>query len=112
MSINRRELLCAAAGGAAAILGTDMAYSQDEARLADSRAASDSFTWHEATIAKVRAAIDSGSASCASIARDFLRRVSDVNPLVNAVIEVNSDALSIAQALDEEKKTKGTRGPL
>jgi amidase len=111
--MNRRELLRAAAlGSAAAMLGTDMVNAADEAPTVDSRPASDPFTWHEASIAKLRAAIDSGSASCASITRDFLKRISDVNPLVNAVIEVNPDALSIAQALDEEKKTKGTHGPL
>jgi amidase len=32
--------------------------------------------------------------------------------MVNAVIEINPDALEIAEALDRERKSKGPRGPL
>jgi amidase len=43
------------------------------------------------------------------------KRIEDIDkrgPAVNAIIEMNPDALSIAQELDRERKAKGPRGPL
>lgn len=33
-------------------------------------------------------------------------------PNLNAVIETNTNATALAKALDDERKTKGSRGPL
>jgi amidase len=41
-----------------------------------------------------------------------IKAVDKAGPKLNAVIEVNPDALSIAEALDAERKAKGARGPL
>jgi amidase len=44
-----------------------------------------------------------------------LARIDEVDkrgPAVNAIIELNPDALSIADGLDRERKAKGARGPL
>ena len=73
------------------------------------------FEWEGASIVQLRAAMDSGKATAASLARQYLKRIAEVDksgPALNSVIEVNPDALAIAQALDEERKTKGPRGPL
>ncbi|MCK7462029.1 MAG: amidase family protein [Sphingobacterium sp.] len=40
------------------------------------------------------------------------RRSTGAVPALNAVIEVNPDALAIARELDRERKEKGARGPL
>jgi amidase len=45
----------------------------------------------------------------------YLTRIGEVDhrgPALKAVIEVNPDAEAIAEALDQERKTKGPRGPL
>lgn len=45
----------------------------------------------------------------------YLARIAAIDksgPAVNAVIELNPDALAIADALDAERATKGPRGPL
>ncbi|HET7616741.1 MAG TPA: amidase family protein, partial [Bacillales bacterium] len=45
----------------------------------------------------------------------YLERIAAYNhagPGINAVLEVNPDALDIAVALDEERRTSGPRGPL
>ena len=39
----------------------------------------------------------------------YLARISEVNPTVHAVAEINPDALSNAQALDEERALSGPR---
>ena len=47
--------------------------------------------------------------------RKYLDRIAEIDkqgPAINAVIELNPDALSIADSLDEERKSKGSRGPL
>lgn len=45
----------------------------------------------------------------------YLRRILEVNlegPALHAIIETNPKALSQAAALDDERKVKGSRGPL
>jgi amidase len=43
---------------------------------------------------------------------DVIERVDRGGPSLYSVLEVNPDALSIAQALDDERRTRGPRGPL
>ena len=57
----------------------------------------------------------SGKFTARSLVEKYSSRIDELDkrgPAVNAVIELNPDALSIADALDQERKTKGTRGPL
>jgi len=57
----------------------------------------------------------SGEISAHSLAQSYLDRIEEIDkhgPNVNSVIEVNPDALSIAEALDRERKEKGRRGPM
>ena len=45
----------------------------------------------------------------------YLARIEEIDrqgPAINSVIELNPDALEIADALDKERKDKGARGPL
>ena len=45
----------------------------------------------------------------------YLERIAAIDkrgPAINSIIELNPDALSVAAALDAERKAKGTRGPL
>jgi amidase len=57
----------------------------------------------------------SGKFSAAALVEKYLQRIEEVDrngPAVNSIIELNPDALSIAEALDRERKEKGPRGPL
>jgi len=40
-----------------------------------------------------------------------LERIREIDPKLSSVLEVNPDALAIADALDAERKAKGPRGP-
>src|SRR5207302_1800860 len=45
----------------------------------------------------------------------YLQRIASVDkagPALNAVIELNPDAIAIAESLDAERKSTGPRGPL
>ena len=57
----------------------------------------------------------SGKHTARSIAELYLSRIDAIDedgPGINSVIETNPDALTIADALDQERKEKGPRGPL
>jgi amidase len=57
----------------------------------------------------------SGQLTARSIAQKYLARVESIDrkgPHLNSILETNPDALAIAAALDEERKSKGPRGPL
>jgi amidase len=73
------------------------------------------FELDEATAADLQAGMSSGKFTAHSLAEKYLERVDEIDQHglgVNAVIELNPDALSIAAALDKERKEKGARGPL
>lgn len=74
-----------------------------------------SFTLDELTISQLQGLMASGSASAVSLVKKYRSRIEDIDrhgPTLNAVIELNPDALAIAAALDQERKAKGSRGPL
>ncbi|MDX6497019.1 MAG: amidase [Blastocatellia bacterium] len=73
------------------------------------------FDLDEATIADLQSGMTAGKYTAHSLARKYLDRIDGVDkhgPAINSVIELNPDALSIANDLDKERKAKGPRGPL
>jgi amidase len=73
------------------------------------------FELDELTIADLQDAMKSGKFTARSIAEKYLARIEAIDkqgPALNSVIELNPDALAIADALDKERKDKGPRGPL
>ena len=74
-----------------------------------------SFELEEITITELQDGMKSGKHTARSITEKYLARIQAVDkhgPVVNSVIEINPDALAIADALDKERKQKGPRGPL
>jgi len=73
------------------------------------------FELEEISIADLQQGMKSGKFTARGIAEKYLARIEALDkhgPSVNSVIEVNPDALSIADASDRERKQKGARGPL
>ena len=69
----------------------------------------------EATIGDLSERMRSGRLLARSLAEQYLARIESIDrsgPTLRSVIETNPDALSIADALDRERKEKGPRGPL
>ena len=69
----------------------------------------------EQTIAQLQAAMGSGRLTAAELVDEYLdriRRLDQDGPRVNAILELNPDALAIARALDVERRMRGPRGPL
>src|SRR5436190_1021598 len=112
--MTRRNLLrLAALGGAYMTLNPPAACADGDATPAP--ALIGPLLIDEITIPQIQAAMQYGRASAVSLTQHYLRRIAEIDkagPSVNAIIEINPDALDIARALDEERKTKGPRGPL
>jgi amidase len=73
------------------------------------------FELDEITIAELQDGMQSGRFTARSLVEKYVARINEIDkrgPAINAVIELNPDAFSIAAALDEERKAKGPRGPL
>ena len=69
----------------------------------------------EATVAQLQARMGSGTLDSQQLTRAYLDRIAtidDAGPMLNAVIEVNPDAMREAAALDAERKAGRLRGPL
>lgn len=59
--------------------------------------------------------MESGGNSSRRIVQDFIERIGQVDlhgPRLNSVIEINPDALAIADELDRERRAGHVRGPL
>jgi len=73
------------------------------------------FELDETTIDDLQNAVQSGQQTSRSLCEKYLARIQEIDkagPTINSVIEVNPEALDIADALDRERRDKGIRGPL
>jgi len=69
----------------------------------------------EMTVVELQEKMDSGVYSARTITEMYLARIEELDrqgPALNAILELNPDALAIADSLDAERKAKGARGPL
>ncbi len=69
----------------------------------------------EATIAGLQAQIEAGEVTARRLAEMYLERIEALDrggPALRSIIEVNPEALEIADALDRERRASGIRGPL
>ncbi|MGA9190368.1 MAG: amidase family protein, partial [Anaerolineales bacterium] len=69
----------------------------------------------QATIADLSAAMADGELTSEAITRQYLTRIEQIDqagPKINAVIELNPEALEEAKALDKERSDDQVRGPL
>ena len=73
------------------------------------------FELDEITISELQAGMKSGKFTARSLVEKYSARIDEIDkhgPGLNSVIELNPDALAIADALDQERHSKGARGPL
>ena len=70
------------------------------------------FEHEEATLAGLRASMASGALTSRSLTETYLSWIEAIDSGLRSVIEVNRDALLIADAMDEERRAANDRGPL
>jgi amidase len=84
-------------------------------RAAKNRFTLPPFTLEETTLADLQTAMASGRMTARSITQQYMDRIQALDrtgPTLRAVLEINPDALSIADTLDRERKAGRVRGPL
>ncbi len=77
--------------------------------------APDNFVLNEITIDELQKKMQSGEHTSRSVTQLYLDRIDAIDkkgPAINAVIELNPDALSIADKMDSERKSGKVRGPM
>lgn len=77
--------------------------------------ATDVFDLDEVTIESLQKMYSAGSTSAEKVTQAYLERIAAIDQAgikLNAIIEINPDALLIAKALDAERKAGTIRGPL
>jgi amidase len=119
--VDRREFVrLSAVAGAMAFGGGRLTAETAESAVAETverkRAFSSApFALEEATISDLQAGMAAGNMTARSITQRYLDRIAELDrmgPALHYVIETNPDALSIADALDSERKAGKVRGPL
>ena len=75
------------------------------------------FELDEITISNLQDGMNSGAFTAHSLVEKYSLRIEEIDkdkhgPAINSIIELNPDALSIADSLDRERKTRGPRGPM
>jgi amidase len=73
------------------------------------------FELEEITITELQDGMKLGKFTAHSLVEKYMGRIEEIDkagPAINGVIELNPEAAAIAEALDQERKTKGPRGPL
>jgi amidase len=69
----------------------------------------------EVTIDEIYEKLNNHELTSRELVLMYLSRIAEIDqagPKINSIIEVNPEALHIADSLDYERKTKGSRGPL
>ncbi len=103
--MNRRELLKLSVMGAAATAAAPTG--------SGTRALSaEPFEHAGKSIKQLQGAMKDGALTSAALCNAYLKRIEQLNGSLRAVLEVNPEALPLAEALDKERKDKGARGLL
>ena len=109
--VSRRAFLGASTLGGTALLATGwsalLQTNSSRAATADENA-----PWFEATIPQLQALMTSGALTSRALTLAYLQRIDRLNPLLNAVIETNPNAVAIATQLDNERRSGQLLGPL
>ena len=114
-SVSRRDFLQGTAVVAGALLVTGVeahALIQESAQAGVPKVHEDIV---EVGIAELQRRMTRGELTARQLVQKYIDRITKLDqsgPTVNSVLEINPDALAIADALDAERRAKGPRGPL
>ena len=115
-SLDRRRFIGQAAAAATLTALPALADAADlRPAAADVPSAPPAFDLDEATIASLQQAMATGRLTAVGITERYLARIRAIDkagPTINAIIELNPDALAIARERDAERQAGRIRGPL
>src|SRR5688572_7334089 len=99
---DRRKFISATALGSAALM-------MKNTKKVSAQATTSSFELEEMTVSELQTAMQSGKMSAKEIAQKYLERISTVDGRLNSIIEINPDALKIAEELDKPRQARKMR---
>ncbi len=108
--ISRRSFFTRGAVAGLAVAATGVGRAEADPTRDDT-----SFELEEATIAELRRGMEVGSLTSRAIVGAYVDRIERLDrrgPVLSQVLEVNPDALPLADALDDERREGRLRGPL
>ena len=70
------------------------------------------FEFNEITVDELQQKMETREQTSVDICQKYLARIEMVDPVLKSVIELNPEALEIAQKLDDERKSGKVRGAL
>jgi amidase len=111
----RKFLKTGIAGGIAAVTLPSLSLAESGFRKIFSTQNLPAFELDEITIDELSSGFKSGKYTVRAVAQKYLKRINEIDkagPAINSVIQLNPDALTIADALDKELKEKGARSPM
>jgi amidase len=101
ISIDRRDFI-----GTAALAGIGLTMTKNTS------AQNASFALEEKTVTELQAMMQKGETTSRQITQAYLDRIAEIDKKLNSMIELNTDALAIADQMDKERKGGKVRGPL
>lgn len=111
----RKFLKTGIAGGIAAVTLPSWSFAEQSLKRFIPSTAYGPFELDEITIDDLRSGFKSGKYTVRSVVEKYIKRTIEIDkagPAINSVIQLNPDALKIADALDKELKEKGPRSPM
>lgn len=111
----RKFLKAGIAGSIAAVSIPSLSFAEHTLNRFISPVTPGSFELDEITIDALSSGFKSGKYTIRSVAEKYIKRINEIDkagPAINSVIELNPDALKIADALDRELKEKGPRSSM
>ncbi|MDR3694454.1 amidase [Mucilaginibacter sp.] len=103
------------AGLSLATVASTSFISRPEEKNNNSGEKTDDFVLNEVTIDILQQKMQKGEYTSRSVTKMYLKRIEEIDkngPKLNSVIELNPDALAIADAMDKERTAGKIRGPL
>src|SRR5438128_6995498 len=105
---NRREFIKAGAVG----LATIVLFRNSKGEIIDFADGDPFPELVEVTIPQLQVQMKSGKLTSRRLVEMYLERIKQVDTKTHAVLELNPDALAVADALDKERKKGKMRGPM
>ena len=103
------------AGGIAAVTLPSLTFAEKSIKQFIPLAATTPFELDEVTIDDLSSGFKSGKYTVRAVVEKYIKRINEIDkngPAINSVIQVNPDALKIADELDKELKEKGPRSKM
>ncbi|MEW6511035.1 MAG: amidase [Bacteroidota bacterium] len=116
LRVSRRQFMAAGLSGAiGAAAFPSITTAGRMAAHESARADVSPFDLDETTIGRLQEEMATGASTSRSIVERYIERIEEVDRNgagIRSVIEMNPDALAIAEELDKERKERGARGPM